>query len=274
MIRFVTGDLFDSDAYALVNAVNCEGVMGKGIAYQFKERFPFNCRAYQNACATGFVRSGQLYAYEENGKLIISFPTKDKWREPSRMSYIDAGLSSLVTMIQHGGIPSVAIPPLGAGNGGLVWRDVRELMEKRLYSVSQSVDIEIYEPSEAAGRGGRGPRLGVSALVLMDIEERLGTIDKRRVKEAFDAMNKVLPKHKRFVIRDESFDSVYGRVEEFKRYHHISSLPEAKRLLFRTIISGNVVRKMNELTPAIRYGCRLAQVAMDTERDARKGGGV
>lgn len=273
MIRFVTGDLFDSNAYALVNAVNCEGVMGKGIAYQFKERYPFNCRAYQNACASGFVRPGQLYAYEENGKLIISFPTKDKWRNPSRMSYIDAGLSSLVALIRHGGIPSVAIPPLGAGNGGLVWRDVRELMERRLYSVSQSVDVEIYEPSEAAaGRASNDPRLGVSALVLMDIEERLGTTDKRRVKEAFDGMNKVLPKP--FIIRDGTFDSVYGRVEEFKRYHHISSLPDAKRLLLRTIVSGNVVRKMNELTPAIRYGCLQAQIMKDAERDGGKGDGV
>lgn len=264
MIRFVTGDLFESDAYALVNAVNCEGVMGKGIAYQFKERYPYNFKAYRDACKIGVLNPGKLFSCEENGKLIINFPTKDKWREPSRMSYIDAGLSALAVLIRDRGIPSVAIPPLGAGNGGLVWRDVRELMEKRLYSVSQSVDIEIYEPSEAAaGRVGRGPRLGVSALVLMDIEERLGTTDKRLVKEAFNSMNKALPDP--FVIRDESFDSVYGRVEEFKRYHHISSLPDAKRLLFRTIVSGNVVRKMNELTPAIRYGCWLAQVAMKGE---------
>lgn len=264
MIRFVTGNLFDSDAYALVNAVNCEGVMGKGIAYQFKERYPYNFMEYWDACDNGVLKPGKLISCEEGGKLIINFPTKDKWREPSRMSHIDAGLSTLVALIRDGGILSVAIPPLGAGNGGLIWGDVRELMEKRLYSVSKNVDIEIYEPSEAAaGRVESGPRLGVSALVLMDIEKRLGTTDKRRIKEAFDAMNRVLPKP--FVIRDGSFDSVYERVEEFKRYHHISSMGDAKHLLFRTIVSGNVVRKMNELTPAIRYGCWKVQVAMKGE---------
>lgn len=135
MISFVTGDLFDSDAYALVNAVNCEGVMGKGIAYQFKSRFPRNFEAYREACASGFLRPGRLFPFEEGGKLIINFPTKDKWRNSSEMKYIDWGLSALSGFLNSNRIPSVAIPPLGAGNGGLIWRDVRRLMEERLYSV-------------------------------------------------------------------------------------------------------------------------------------------
>lgn len=95
MFFYVTGNLLKSDAEALVNTVNCEGYMGKGIAYQFKLQFPENNFNYIKACKSGYLRPGKLYCYREQGKTIINFPTKDKWREKSRLEYIDSGLGEL-----------------------------------------------------------------------------------------------------------------------------------------------------------------------------------
>lgn len=245
MIRFVTGDLFLSDAYALVNAVNCEGVMGKGIAYQFKRRYPDNFEAYRKACSDGRLRPGNLFASKESGKLIINFPTKDKWRNPSRISYIDEGLSALADLIRNEAIPSVAIPPLGAGNGGLVWRDVRKLMKERLYSVSDRADISIYEPSKASGtREACEPRLGVSGLVLLEIMSQLrAPVNKERVKKVCRLLN--------FTFEGDDFDRAYAGVQAFKRFHHIRSASEARDILYRQIVSDSVERTLKRLFPAI-----------------------
>ena len=245
MIRFVTGNLFDSDAYALVNAVNCEGVMGKGIAYQFKRRYPRNFEAYREACVSGFLRPGKLFSCEEGGKLIVNFPTKDKWRNSSEMSYIHDGLMELSDLIKNRRIPSVAIPPLGAGNGGLVWRDVRRLMEERLYSVSAHCAISIYEPSEKSGeRPVSEPRLGVSGLVMLEIMARLGPLaSKERVKRVCRKIS--------FAFEGGDFDRAYRSVQAFKSFHGVRSNSQARDLLYRRIVSDSVERTMKKLSPAI-----------------------
>lgn len=119
MINFIVGNLLESDAYALVNTVNCKWYMGKSIAYQFKMRFPQTNAKYVKQCNLHNLRPGMLHTCLEDSKLIVNFPTKDKWREKSKMEYITSSLDALVTLIKEKQIPSIAIPPLGSGNGVL-----------------------------------------------------------------------------------------------------------------------------------------------------------
>jgi len=149
MIRYKKGNLLESDAQALVNTVNTIGVMGKGIALQFKKTFPNNYKAYLKACKEKNVKVGELFLFHDNSlftgkKLIINFPTKTDWRKPSEYSYIKDGLSKLKDLIVHQGIESIAIPPLGAGNGGLNWNRVKQMMEEELSDLS--CNIEIFQP--------------------------------------------------------------------------------------------------------------------------------
>ncbi len=152
MIYYKTGNLFDSEAEALVNTVNTVGVMGKGIALQFKNMFPNNYKLYSNACKNKEVKVGQLLVTVEESllagkKIIINFPTKTSWRLPSEYQYIESGLTELINVIKEKKIKSIAIPPLGAGNGGLDWNKVKQILEKKLVDID--CDIYIYEPSTA-----------------------------------------------------------------------------------------------------------------------------
>lgn len=152
MIHYKTGNLLDSEAEALVNTVNTVGVMGKGIALQFKNMFPNNFKLYSKACKNKEVKVGQLLFTEEEAlltgkKIIINFPTKTNWRLPSDYQYIEVGLTELVKVIKEKNIKSIAIPPLGSGNGGLDWNKVKQILEKHLSDVD--CDIYIYEPSAA-----------------------------------------------------------------------------------------------------------------------------
>lgn len=149
MIRFVQGNLLDSQAEALVNTVNTVGVMGKGIALMFKERFDENFRQYAAACKSKLVKTGKMFVthpHELDGpKLIINFPTKDHWRGASRMEWITQGLQDLRRLLVEENVRSVAVPPLGAGNGGLEWSEVREEIVKALGDLE--IDIVVYEPT-------------------------------------------------------------------------------------------------------------------------------
>jgi O-acetyl-ADP-ribose deacetylase (regulator of RNase III) len=152
MIRYKTGNLLDSEAEALVNTVNTVGVMGKGIALQFKNMFPNNFKLYAQACKNKEVKVGQLLVTEEAAllagkKIIINFPTKTNWRLPSEYQYIEAGLEELVKLINEKNIKSIAIPPLGSGNGGLDWSKVKQMLQHHLSDVD--AEIYIYEPSTA-----------------------------------------------------------------------------------------------------------------------------
>ena len=151
MIHYVKGNLLESQAQALVNTVNTVGVMGKGIALQFKEAFPENYRIYRNACRSGQLNVGQMLVTTDSNlvlgsKVIINFPTKTDWRRPSEYSYIEQGLQALRTEIISRQITSVAIPPLGSHNGGLDWLRVKPMIEQALEGLD--CDIYLYEPSE------------------------------------------------------------------------------------------------------------------------------
>ena len=150
MINFVVGNIIESKAEALVNTVNTVGVMGKGIALQFRNEFPNNYKIYKEACNNNLVQIGKLLVTEEDTlhygkKIIINFPTKTNWRLPSEYSYIELGLKELVKVINEKSIKSIAIPPLGAGNGGLDWNKVKIMMLDYLLPVD--CDIQIYEPN-------------------------------------------------------------------------------------------------------------------------------
>ncbi len=152
MIKLITGDLLKADVEALVNTVNTVGVMGKGIALQFKEAFPHNNKVYVEACKNKALAPGKLLPVWDSNllygkKLIINFPTKVHWRYPSRYEYITEGLNALRKLIIDENIQSIAIPPLGAGNGGLDWVKVKPMIIKALEDLS--VDIQIFEPNAA-----------------------------------------------------------------------------------------------------------------------------
>lgn len=145
MINFVKGDILLSNDEAIINPVNIVGVMGKGLALQFKEKYPLNFKLYHNACKNNKVQIGKMYATRENNKIIINFPTKKHWRNPSKIEYINSGLDSLILLIQQNNIKSVSIPPLGCGCGGLNWDEVKQLIIQKL-SILDNVIINIYEP--------------------------------------------------------------------------------------------------------------------------------
>lgn len=150
MIEFKGGDILREDADALVNTVNCVGIMGRGIALLFKKAFPANFRAYLAACRRGDVEPGRVFVFATgsitNPRYIINFPTKRHWRGKSRIEDIEESLKSLVSEIGARGIRSVAIPPLGSGLGGLDWADVRPRIERVLGSVP-NVHIVVFEPA-------------------------------------------------------------------------------------------------------------------------------
>lgn len=154
MIAFNRGDILKVQAEALVNTVNCVGVMGRGIALQFKKAFPTNFRAYESACERGEVRPGRMFVFETgrltNPLFIINFPTKRHWRGASRLSDIELGLHALVEEINSRGIRSIAIPPLGSGLGGLDWNDVKPVIERILAPLTD-VSVTVFEPNGSPG---------------------------------------------------------------------------------------------------------------------------
>jgi len=150
MIKYKIGNIFESEAQALVNTVNTIGVMGKGIALQFKKAFPNNFKAYYKACKNNEVAIGKLFVTRDSNltsgeKLIINFPTKKHWRNPSEYSFVEEGLDDLIRVIENKNIKSIAIPPLGSGNGGLKWEKVKKIIEDKLDHLD--IDIFFFEPN-------------------------------------------------------------------------------------------------------------------------------
>lgn len=180
MIEFKTGDILGEDVEALVNTVNCVGIMGRGIALQFKRAYPENFSAYEAACRRAEVVPGRMFVFETgqltNPRYIINFPTKRHWRGKSRIEDIESGLDALASEVKTRGIRSIAIPPLGAGLGGLDWTDVRPRIERAMLGLPD-VRVVVFKPRSDAGslkaplRGGKTPKMtaGRAALVrLMD----------------------------------------------------------------------------------------------------------
>lgn len=152
-IHLTHGDLLkQDDVDAIVNTVNCVGVMGKGIALQFKNKWPDNFTQYQAACKAGEVRPGKMMVFDAGAyaqpHFIINFPTKDHWRGNSKLSFIQDGLQDLIAQLRVLDIRSIAIPPLGCGNGGLAWGEVKPLIEAA-FAELPDVDVHLFEPGMA-----------------------------------------------------------------------------------------------------------------------------
>ena len=151
MVEFVRGNLLEADVDALVNTVNTKGVMGKGVALQFRRAFPANYNAYRAACAAGEVQFGRMFVFQPGQlagpRAIINFPTKDHWRSRSRLADIEAGLRDLRRVLLELDVRSVALPPLGCGLGGLRLSDVRPLIEQALSELP--LRVLVYEPQPA-----------------------------------------------------------------------------------------------------------------------------
>lgn len=145
MFKAHIGDLFASQAQTLVNTVNCVGVMGKGVALEFKKRFPVLFEDYAVRCEQKLVELGKPYLFRDpSGKLILNFPTKDHWRSPSRLADIEHGLDFFKDHFEGWGITSIAFPPLGCGNGGLEWSEVGPLIYGKLHKLP--IEVEVYAP--------------------------------------------------------------------------------------------------------------------------------
>src|SRR6266849_997299 len=139
-IQYQKGDIFEAQAQVIVNTVNCQGVMGKGLALAFKQKYPDMFKVYQQECKTGKLGIGRPTLYQGSTPWILNFPTKDSWRADSKLEYLEKGLEFLVARYKNAGIKSIAFPKLGAQNGKLSWDDVGPLMARYL----SQLDIDVY----------------------------------------------------------------------------------------------------------------------------------
>ena len=152
-VDVVVGDLFQARAQSLGNAINCVGVMGKGIALEFKKRFPIVYEDYVERCKRDEVKLGRPYLYRNpDPPHVLNFPTKGHWRSASQLNDIVAGLEYLEAHYREWGITSLALPALGCGNGGLDWRIIRPTLHQHLSRLD--IPVAVYAPS------GRRPRTG------------------------------------------------------------------------------------------------------------------
>ncbi len=150
MIEYIEGDIFESPAQVIVNTVNTVGVMGKGIALSFKKRYPEMFERYKAVCEQGLLKTGKLMLFYEADYWVLLFPTKENWRNPSKLEYIEEGLKKFVQTYASKGITSIAFPRLGCGNGELKWEEVKPLMEKYLKKLPITVYIYLDKyPDEA-----------------------------------------------------------------------------------------------------------------------------
>ena len=189
MLRIISGNILASDAEALVNTVNCVGVMGRGVALQFKRAYPDNFKQYEKACKRGEVSPGRMLVVQNTEltgpRYIINFPTKRDWKSKSRIEDIELGLDALVEALRLRSIHSVAIPPLGCGLGGLDWKDVRPRIERAMSSLPD-VEVILYEPSEPLASTSSGessessePRMTPGRAALLGLMRRylIGLMD-------------------------------------------------------------------------------------------------
>ena len=145
MIKFIKGNIFNSKCQTLVNTVNCQGVMGKGIALEFSYRFPDMVKKYKKLCEENKITIGRLWVYKAKDIWVLNFPTKNDWKQPSKLEYLDKGLKNFVTNYKKEGIKSIAFPQLGSGNGELAWQEVSKLMESYLSGLGIPIEFYIYD---------------------------------------------------------------------------------------------------------------------------------
>ena len=258
MIEFVTGNIFESGADCLINTVNCEGFMGKGIAYQFKMRFPQNNLDYVKACKSGKLRIGIIHYYKEDGLWVVNFPTKDKWRENSKIDYIEKGLDQLLKFIIEYNPKVIAIPPLGCGNGGLEWYVVKNIIIEKLKNIEQEYTFLVYEPSVSyKAISKQAPAISVSGLALLQIRVHLKKFNALRLQKAGYFTN--------YFLEEEYFkfdkwkcgpyshaiDIVARSLNEYQKYYGLTNSEDTYEQAYKVICSKKTEEKLEKLMPAI-----------------------
>ncbi len=149
MVTYTEGNIFESSAQVITNPINCVGVMGKGLALQFKQKYPQMFADYKARCAKREVKLGEPYLWDDEYVQILNFPTKDQWQQKSKLSYIEDGLKFIAENYTLLGIHSLALPPLGCGLGGLSWDEVQPLIEKYLGPLAD-LEVYVYVPKGAS----------------------------------------------------------------------------------------------------------------------------
>lgn len=266
MIIYKTGNILDTDSQCIVNTVNCEGYMGKGLAYQFKKTYPENEKAYIKACKTGQIAIGKVFLFEEDSKIIANFPTKDKWRLPSKMEYIKLGLSDLINKIMSKQIYSISIPPLGSGNGGLNWEDVKKEIESYFYDLSEKIEVIVYEPSvniQTNLKPKKAPKLSLSNYVVAKIESSLKYYDVNdktyiRLQKSCYFFNHFYRKdyfkfkpHK-YGPYSHNIEIVSKKINEYMLYYDIKHYNSLCDEIYKTIISKKIENELNNIENAIK----------------------
>lgn len=259
MIEYAQGNMFECNADCLINTVNCEGFMGKGIAYQFKLKFPENNKSYVKACKSGALTVGKVHSYFEEGITIVNFPTKNKWRENSKIEYIEKGMDSLVELLPRLTVKRIAIPPLGCGNGGLSWAEVKKIIENKIYNIADDYDFVIFEPS-ASYRAipKKPPQISVSGLVLLDIRLNLTKFNHIRLQKAGYFTNLFLEEDYfkydkwKYGPYSHSVDIVARSIKEYQEYHGISDSQTTFDQIYRVICSEKVDSKFGKLHIAVK----------------------
>jgi len=256
--------MFEAGTDALVNTVNCEGFMGKGIAYQFKTRFPSNNDSYVLACKNGSFGIGKVLVSRENDKVLINVPTKNKWREKSKYEYIDSGMNALVEELPKLNINSIAIPPLGCGNGGLEWNIVKDIIVSYVLKFADELDIIIFEPSSVVNKNQvtRVPKLNASHLILMIIKSKLSKFNKVRLQKSGFFLN-YFSKENYFKFQNYHFGpysnaiSILSRqIIEYQTYYNVGT-EKALDLALNTNISKSVLNKLQKFDASIIQSTNL-----------------
>ncbi len=261
MIKYTTGNILEAKTKAIVNTVNCEGFMGKGIAYQFKLRYPENNEEYMRLCRINEFNIGDILMFKEDGKIIMNFPTKDKWRKKSEYDFIEKGLSSLKKLLIENNIESISIPPLGCGNGGLKWPNVKKLIENEFSNLSNNVEILIYEPlfdnkNQFKSKVKKAPVLSSSHLLLMKFKMSLKKFNKIRLqKSAF--LNNIISGQDYFKFKGQNFgpyahsiDILSRDIKEYQKHYGINT-KEAYEKGVETLISKNFKNKIENFSSSL-----------------------
>ena len=238
VIKYTQGNIFASNCQALINTVNCEGKMGKGLAYQFKKKFPEMEQDYVKVCEHGELYPGKLHIYQENKFLIINFPTKNKWREKSKIEYIISGLKNLKEEIVKRDIKSVAIPPLGAGNGGLNWNEVKSEINRELLDM-ENVVFEVYEPSTNINKKGKEPKVNFDVLLLAYICKNLKKVSPSNLK----SMVKLLSIFSRGNMKIADLKNSTKTMKSFKEFYSLKDYSEIYKLVNSKLISNSIELK-------------------------------
>ncbi|MBD5464814.1 MAG: macro domain-containing protein [Lachnospiraceae bacterium] len=258
MIEFVTGNIFDSGADCLINTVNCEGFMGKGIAYQFKMRFPQNNLDYVKACKSGKLRIGTIHYFREEGVWVVNFPTKNKWREKSKIDYIEKGLDQLAKFIAEYKPQIIAIPPLGCGNGGLDWNVVKSIIVEKLQSIGNEHTFLVYEPSISyKAIPKQAPDISVSGLALLQIRLHLKKFNALRLQKAGYFTNYYLEEDYfkfdkwKYGPYSHGIDIVARSLNEYQKYYGLTNSEDTYEQIYKVICSKKTEEKLEILLPAI-----------------------